>query len=178
MQRTAWVSKFCHQKIMIWSWNENNLFQGTTQRWWDSSEPVHAVTWPVSYREILRCGTQVFSVKYRIKNGKHCLYIRSHDVKFSKVASFNLTTDNYRLESNDSYDNHVGISKLKYQYKKFELAITLAKSRDRTDQGKCHQDSLTHLPASPPAKKWQQSAIFCNILIISTPCPPPPPARD
>ena len=62
--------------------------------------------------KFLDVGLRFFSVKYRIKNGKHCLYIRSHDVKFSKVA----------------YDNHVGISKLKYQYKKFELAITLAKS--------------------------------------------------
>ena len=66
------------------------------------------------------------------------------------------------LESN-SYDNHVGISKLKYQYKNFELAITLAKSRDRTDQGKCPPDSLTHLPASPTAKNGNNqpsSAIF------------------
>ena len=117
--------------------------------------------------KFLDAGLRFFSVKYQIKNGKHCLYIRSHDVKFSKVASFN-----YRLESNDSYDNHIGISKLKYQYKKIELGITLAKSRDRTDQGKCPQDSLTHLPASPPAKNGNNqpfSAIFWSFPLHAAP---------
>ena len=35
-------------------------------------------------------------------------------------------------------------------------------------------DPLARVPAS---KKWQQSAIFCSILIISTPCRRPPPPR-